>query len=117
MLTLNELISEATALPYADKAILIEKLVESMATELDQDVLEAGINNAQERIAEIDSGAVQPIPGELALAQNLSQQNVLLRIAGLGNSGQSNISDSDEEILRHEVDPIYGWRNRPENQL
>ena len=30
MLTLDQLISEATALPDADKAILIDKIVESM---------------------------------------------------------------------------------------
>ena len=37
------------------------------------------------------------------------QQNVLLTVAGLGNSGQANVSDTDEEILRSEIDPIYGW--------
>lgn len=36
------------------------------------------------------------------------QQNFLLTVAALGESGQSNISESDEEILRNEIDPIYG---------
>ncbi len=31
-------------------------------------------------------------------------QNFLLTVAGLGNSGQTDISDSDEEILRNEID-------------
>ena len=44
------------------------------------------------------------------------QQNFLLSVAGLGNSGQSDISESDEEILRNETDPIYGWSSKPENQ-
>ncbi|NMF83159.1 addiction module protein [Nodosilinea sp. P-1105] len=69
MLSLDQLIAEATALPAADKTILLEKLVESMAGQLDQDVLREGIQTAQARLAEIESGAVQTIPGEVALAQ------------------------------------------------
>ena len=69
MLTLDQLISEATALPDAEKAILIDKIVESMATQVDRDILLEGVQKAQERIAEIDSGAVQTIPGDIALAQ------------------------------------------------
>jgi hypothetical protein len=38
-----------------------------------------------------------------------SQQNFLLAIAGLGESGQANIADSDEAILRSEVHPIESW--------
>jgi hypothetical protein len=34
------------------------------------------------------------------------KQNFLLTIAGLGKSDQSNTSDSDEEILRNEIDRI-----------
>jgi hypothetical protein len=44
------------------------------------------------------------------------QQNFLLSVAGLGRSGQPNISDSDEEILSNEIDPIYGWSSRPGDQ-
>jgi hypothetical protein len=76
MLTLDQLISEATALPDAAKAILIDKIVESMARQIDQDILLEGVQKAQERIAEIDSGTVQTIPGDMALAQirQLSKQ-------------------------------------------
>lgn len=76
MLTLDQLISEATALPDAAKAILIDKIVESMTGQIDQDILMEGVKKAQERMAEIDSGAVQTIPGEMALAQirQLSEQ-------------------------------------------
>jgi hypothetical protein len=35
--------------------------------------------------------------------------NFLLAVAGLGSSGQSDISERDEEILRNETDPVYGW--------
>jgi hypothetical protein len=40
-----------------------------MTGEFDQDILVAGVQKAQERLAEIDSGAVQTIPGDIALAQ------------------------------------------------
>jgi Putative addiction module component len=71
MLTLDQLISEATALPDAAKTVLIDKIVESMTSQIDRDILIEGVQKAQERIAEIDSGAVQAIPGDIALAQIL----------------------------------------------
>jgi Putative addiction module component len=76
MLTLDQLISEATALPDAAKAILIDKITESMIDKIDQDLLMVGVTKAQKRMAEIDSGAVQTIPGDIALAQirQLSKQ-------------------------------------------
>ncbi len=69
MLTLDQLISEATALPDAAKAVLIDKIAESMTGRIDPDILMEGVKKAQNRMAEIDSGAVQTIPGEIALAQ------------------------------------------------
>jgi Putative addiction module component len=63
MLTLDQLISEATALPDAAKALLIDKIVESMTSQIDRDISIEGVQKAQERIAEIDHGAVQTIPG------------------------------------------------------
>jgi Putative addiction module component len=76
MLTLDQLILEATALPDDAKALLIDKIAESMTRQIDRDILTEGVKKAQERIAEIDSGAVQAIPGDIALAQirQLSQQ-------------------------------------------
>jgi Putative addiction module component len=69
MLTLDQLISEATALPDAAKAVLIDKIVESMIGQIDPDILVESVEKAQTRMAEIDSGAVQTIPGDIALAQ------------------------------------------------
>ena len=69
MLSLNQITAEATVLPDADKTILIDKLIESMTEQFDQDLLLEGIQKAQERLAEIDNGTVQAIPGEIALAQ------------------------------------------------
>jgi hypothetical protein len=39
--------------------------------------------------------------------------NFLFAVAGLGSSGQSDISERDEEILRNEIDPVYGWNLKP----
>lgn len=69
MLTLEQLIFEASVLTDADKAILIDKVATSMVEPVNQDILIAGIKQAQTRLAEIDSGAVQTIPGDIALAQ------------------------------------------------
>jgi Putative addiction module component len=69
MLTLDQLITAATALPDAAKTILIDKIEESMSGQIDQDLLSEGVKKAQARIAEIDRGEVQTIPGDIALAQ------------------------------------------------
>ncbi|HAA28475.1 MAG TPA: hypothetical protein DCE56_13330 [Cyanobacteria bacterium UBA8553] len=37
----------------------------------------------------------------------------LFAVAGLGNSGQQDVSERDEEILRNEIDPVYGWNLKP----
>jgi hypothetical protein len=47
---------------------------------------------------------------------DISRQNFLLSVAGLGESGQQDISGSDEEILRNEIDPIYGWGSKQADQ-
>ena len=39
----------------------------------------------------------------------------LTAVAGLGNSGQQDISERDEEILRNEIDPVRGWGSTPSN--
>jgi uncharacterized protein (DUF433 family) len=43
--------------------------MESMAGQIDQDILVEGVKKAQDRIVEIDSGAAQTTPGHVALAQ------------------------------------------------
>ncbi|MBE9170411.1 hypothetical protein IQ238_23785 [Pleurocapsales cyanobacterium LEGE 06147] len=40
---------------------------------------------------------------------NNNAANFLLAVAGLGNSCQEDVSERDEEILRNEIDPVYGW--------
>lgn len=68
MQSLDRLIAEATALPDADKAVLIDKISESMMASRDRDGLAEEVRKAQERIAEVDRGNVKTIPGDIALA-------------------------------------------------
>jgi hypothetical protein len=46
MLTLDQLILEATALSDADKAILMDKIVESMTGQIDRDILTEGVKKS-----------------------------------------------------------------------
>lgn len=39
--------------------------------------------------------------------------NFLLSIAGVGISGEGNVSEHDEEILGTEIDPVHGWVSSP----
>lgn len=48
---------------------------------------------------------------------NNQSANFLVAVAGLGSSGQQDVSDRDEEILRNEIDPVYGWSSKPSNSL
>jgi hypothetical protein len=38
-----------------------------------------------------------------------------LQLLTLGISGQQDISGRDEEILRNEIDPVYGWNLKQNN--
>jgi predicted transcriptional regulator len=44
-----------------------------------------------------------------AQAPKISGVSFLLSIAGQGHSGETDISERDEEILAAEIDPIRGW--------
>ncbi|NCJ06532.1 hypothetical protein GS597_08425 [Synechococcales cyanobacterium C] len=46
---------------------------------------------------------------------NNQSANFLLAIAGLGHSGQPDVSERDEEILRNEIDSVHGWSSRSSN--
>lgn len=48
---------------------------------------------------------------------NNHSASFLTAVAVLGNSGQQDISERDEEILRNEIDPIYGWSSKPSDSL
>jgi len=44
---------------------------------------------------------------------NNGATDFLISVSGLGNSGQQDISERDEEILGYEIDPVYGWNLKP----
>ncbi|MBH8553283.1 hypothetical protein I8751_13050 [Nostocaceae cyanobacterium CENA357] len=47
--------------------------------------------------------------------ENKNAADFLLTVAGLGNSGQHDISERDEEILSNEIHPVYGWNLKLNN--
>ena len=48
---------------------------------------------------------------------NNHSASFLSAVASLGNSGQQDISERDEEILHHEIDPVRGWGSNPSNSV
>lgn len=69
MLSIEQLTQEALALPSASRALLAEKLIESLEFDVDPEIQAVWLDEARKRRSEILSGAVQPIEGEDALAQ------------------------------------------------
>ncbi|HBE21553.1 MAG TPA: acyl-protein synthetase [Cyanobacteria bacterium UBA11149] len=69
MLSIDQLMTEALSLPSALRAILADKLVESLELDLDETIQTLWTNEAKKRRDEIRSGAVKPISGEEGLAQ------------------------------------------------
>ena len=104
MLTLEQLIAEATALPAAAKTILLEKLVESMAGQLDEDVLREGIQTAQARLAEIESDTIQTIPpGTLTGLRGIAQRaDAIQKMRGLLKTDQPAPTDEEVEAMLEE---------------
>ena len=69
MLSLEQLTQEALALPSAKRAILVEKLMESLEFEIEPVIQAAWTDEAKKRRYEIHRGTIQPISGEEALAE------------------------------------------------
>jgi hypothetical protein len=87
----------------------------SNATEERQNLIEAVNALPDEALTELVS-FVEYLHYKTLQPENFKprKQNFLLTVAGLGSSGQNDISDSDEEILGNEIDPIHGWNSKPE---
>lgn len=60
---------EALALPSAARALLAEKLVESLEFDVDETLQTLWTDEAKKRRDEVRSGAIEPILGEEALAR------------------------------------------------
>lgn len=69
MKSIEQLTEELLALPSASRALLAEKLVESLEFDTEPTIQAAWMTEAKKRRSEIRDGSVQPIPGEEALAQ------------------------------------------------
>ena len=69
MLSIEQLTQEVLSLPSAARALLAEKLVESLEFETDPAIQAAWTSEAKRRRDAIRSGTIQPISGEEALAQ------------------------------------------------
>ncbi len=59
----QQLIYQAISLPIEERALIIESLIQSLNPSEDE-IEQAWLDTAQKRLAEIESGQVQPISGE-----------------------------------------------------
>lgn len=69
MLSIEQLTEQIMLLPTSDRALLAERLIESLSLDIDPATQTAWLAEAKRRRDEIRSGAVEPIPGEEALSQ------------------------------------------------
>ncbi len=69
MRSIEELTKELLSLPSASRALLADKLVESLEFDADSAVQSTWVAEAKQRRDEIRDGSVQPLSGEEALAQ------------------------------------------------
>jgi hypothetical protein len=69
MRSIEQLTEELLSLPNESRALLADKLIESLEFDTDSTIQEVWVAEAKRRRAEIRDGSVQPIPGEDALAQ------------------------------------------------
>ena len=69
MRSIEQLTEEILSLPSASRALLADKLVESLEFDTDPAIQAVWIAEAKRRRDEVRNGSVQPIAGEDALAQ------------------------------------------------
>jgi putative addiction module component (TIGR02574 family) len=69
MATSEEIFRDAMALPPDARAELTERLVESLAQDVSPEITEAQLAEVRRRIAQVESGEVELVPGDEALAQ------------------------------------------------
>jgi putative addiction module component (TIGR02574 family) len=80
MATSEEIFREAMALPADARAELTERLVESLAQDISPEITTAQLTEVRRRIAQVESGEVELIPGDEALAR---VRNLLSKIVDL----------------------------------
>ncbi len=68
-LTLDEVYSQALALPDESKESLAERLVAYLETHVDPEVERANLEQAKRRRDEVRTGRVEPLSGESVMAK------------------------------------------------
>lgn len=68
-ITVEQIAEEALALPSEARALLADRLVESLDPAEDGYIHQLWVKEAQRRMEEVRSGHVIPVPGESAFAQ------------------------------------------------
>lgn len=69
MATSEEIFRDAMALPVDARAALTERLVESLAQDISPEITTAQLAEVRRRIAQVESGEVELVPGDEALAR------------------------------------------------
>ncbi|MFM2311188.1 MAG: hypothetical protein RLZZ04_464 [Cyanobacteriota bacterium] len=69
MRTIEQLTAEILSLPSASRALLADKLVESLEFDTDSAIQTVWVSEAKKRRDQVRDGSVQPISGEEALVQ------------------------------------------------
>jgi Putative addiction module component len=69
MTTAEKLYQDALALPPETRVALTERLVASLADDVPAEIQRAHIDEVRKRIAQVESGEVELIPGDEALAR------------------------------------------------
>ena len=69
MRSIEQLREEILSLPSRSRAILVEKLLESLEFDIDPVIQATWLMEAKKRRDEVQSGSVQIVPGDEALAQ------------------------------------------------
>jgi putative addiction module component (TIGR02574 family) len=69
MATSEEIFRDAMALPPEARAELTERLVESLARDISPEITSAQLAEVRRRIEQVESGEVELIPGDEALAR------------------------------------------------
>lgn len=78
MATSEDIFRDAMALPAEARAELTERLVESLAQDISPEITTAQLAEVRRRIAQVESGEVELVPGDEALARvrNLLAQHL-----------------------------------------
>jgi putative addiction module component (TIGR02574 family) len=64
-MTLDQIVEEASHLPREQVAEVVDRLTSTLHTDIEQEIEESWKQETRRRLAELESGKVQAIPGEI----------------------------------------------------